>query len=256
MRALRQHPLRVSGRLLALVGWMLLFLLDYVGRVVLRPRIPRAQARARWLQACCRRTLRVLEVTVATRGSVPDRGLIASNHLGYLDVVVLSSITPVVFVAKRDVRHWPVFGWFAWLANTLFVDRTRRGDVARLNRELAEVLGHGVPVVLFAEGTSSDGQRVLPFKSALLEPALQSSHPLWAALVRYEVADGLVGRDVCYWGDMTLVPHLINLVSKRRVQAIVSFAAIDRRPTHRKDLARRLHTEVVRLKDEAAGQLG
>jgi 1-acyl-sn-glycerol-3-phosphate acyltransferase len=239
------------GRLIWFAGELLLFFLDYVVNVAFRPSLPLIRARALWLQVSCRRTLRILNVKIKTNGPVPIRGLIVSNHLSYLDILVLSAITPAVFVSKAEVKHWPVFGWFARLSGTLFVNRTRRSDVARLNEQIAHVLEAGVPVVLFPEGTSSDGRKVLPFKSSLLEPALQQDHPLCAALIRYSVNDGLASEDVCYWGDMTFLPHFLNLLSKRRVRVSVSFTPIEETPACRKDLARHLHAEIVRMKEGA-----
>ena len=107
----------------------------------------------------------------------------------------------------------------------------------------------GALVVLFPEGTSSDGKTVLPFKSSLLEPAIRQAHPLSAGLIEYALEDGDVGHEVCYWKDMTLVPHLINLCSKRAVQASVHFTQLREGNADRKQLARQLHAEVLRMKN-------
>jgi 1-acyl-sn-glycerol-3-phosphate acyltransferase len=251
MTALLRHPLRVTGRLLWLGGDIVLFLLSYVVTVALRRGGPHITARTRWLQASSRRTLRILGLRIHTEGPIPTQGLIVSNHLSYLDVLVLSSITPVVFVAKSEVARWPIFGWFARLAGTLFVRRSHRADVVRLNREIVDLFAGGVPIVLFPEGTSSDGRRVLPFKSSLLEPARQLNPPLYAALIDYEVTEGVTSREVCYWGDMTLLPHLINLLSKRGVRASVSLKTVAPSLTSRKALARQLHAQVSSLRQGA-----
>lgn len=255
MRAFLRHSLRVSGRLLWFAGELVLFLLDYLFNVVFRPSLPLTRARALWLQVSSRRTLRLVNVKIRTQGPVPTRGVIVSNHLSYLDFLVLSAITPAVFVSKSEVKQWPLFGRLARWSGTLFVQRARRSDVSRLNAEIAQVLDSNVPVVLFPEGTSSDGREVLPFKSSLLEPALRQSHPLCAAHIRYAVKDGEARQDVCYWGDMTLVPHLINLFSKRRVRASVSFTVIPEMPACRKELVRQLHSGVVRMKDGVAPEV-
>jgi 1-acyl-sn-glycerol-3-phosphate acyltransferase len=255
MKGYLQHPWRVLGRLFCFAGQVLLFFLDYFINVALRPGLPLTRARALWLQVSSRRTLRLLKVKVKTTGAVPLRGLIVSNHLSYLDILVLSAITPAVFVSKSEVKQWPVFGWFARLSGTLFVHRNRRSDVARLNEQIAHVLDAGVPVVLFPEGTSSDGRHILPFKSSLLEPVLRQDQPLCAALIRYSLPDGLASEDVCYWGDMTFLPHLLNLLSKRRVHVFVSFTPVERRRGGRKDLARYLHSEIVRMKEGVAGEV-
>jgi len=94
--------------------------------------------------------------------------LILSNHASWLDIVVITSLTPVVFVAKKEVAGWPIFGWLAKLQRTVFIDRERRHRTGAATQEIAERLIGGDAVVLFAEGTSSDGNRILPFRSALI----------------------------------------------------------------------------------------
>src|SRR5204862_3322826 len=99
--------------------------------------------------------------------------LLVSNHLSYLDIVVLSSIRPCVFCAVRDVARWPLFGWLAHAAGTIFVDRERKFSSPKVVNSIRDAIAGGPVVVLFPEGTSSDGSKVLPFKSALVEPAVQ-----------------------------------------------------------------------------------
>jgi 1-acyl-sn-glycerol-3-phosphate acyltransferase len=246
-----KHPWRVTVRLFWLAGEILLALLDFVINVIFAPKVPLARARALWLQQACRRVLRILNAEVTTRGPIPLKGLLVSNHLSYLDILVLSATTPAVFISKSDVKRWPVFGWFAVLSGTLFVERARRSDVARLNREVARVLDLGGLVVLFPEGTSSDGRQVLPFKSSLLEPITRLQHPLSIACIAYGLPDGDPAEDVCYWGDMTLAPHLVNLFSKSKVTVSVSFTRLEDSPNTRKELARHLHLQVLRLKEES-----
>jgi 1-acyl-sn-glycerol-3-phosphate acyltransferase len=174
------------------------------------------------------------------------------NHLSYLDVLVLAALTPSRFVAKSEVRNWPVFGWFACLAGTIFVERNKRSQVARSAEEMAAALQQGSLMVLFPEGTSSGGETVLPFKSSLLEPATRNSQPVTAGLIAYDLIDGDVSEEVCYWKDMTLLPHLINLLSKSIVHAVVCFTEARQETRDRKILARQLHSEVLRLKTAVA----
>jgi 1-acyl-sn-glycerol-3-phosphate acyltransferase len=248
MRGFCRRPFRVLFRLLWLAGEISLAMLDFLVNVLFQRQMPLTKARTLWLQQACRRVLRVLSVDVKTRGPIPLKGLLVSNHLSYLDILVISSITPAVFISKSEVRRWPIFGWFARLSGTLFVDRGRRADVSRLNLELARVLDEGALVVLFPEGTSSDGREVLPFKSSLLEPITRFEHPLTIACLGYTLAEGRPGEEVCYWGEMTLVPHLLNLLSKRCVNASVLFTAFGQPTLCRKTLARNLHLEIVRMK--------
>jgi 1-acyl-sn-glycerol-3-phosphate acyltransferase len=192
--------------------------------------------------------LRIFKLKPQVTGAIPASGLLVCNHLSYLDVLVLAALAPCVFVAKHDVKHWPILGWFARLAGTIFVHRDKRSLVWETTREIQTALQAGLLVVLFPEGTSSGGETVLPFKSSLLEPAAPNSHPLAAGCLSYGIDDGDAGEEVCYWKDMTLVPHLINLLSKRAVHASVRLRAIREGHSDRKELARQLRAEVLRLK--------
>jgi 1-acyl-sn-glycerol-3-phosphate acyltransferase len=253
MTGLFTHPLRVAGRLVWLAAEVgaasVSFVLGWLPGGAEHSRLER---RALWLQRSCRRVLRILNVDIQVAGPVPQEGLLISNHLSYLDILVLSSLTPALFVAKREVRGLPVFGWLAAWGGTLFIDRERRSDVARLNQEIKTVLRNKVVLVLFPEGTSSDGQTVLPFKSSLLEPAAQGNHDLSVSRISYCLRDGKVEEEVCYWRDMTMLPHVINLLSKRAVEASVSFNRIRECSADRKELARQMHAEILRLQSVAA----
>lgn len=248
----RKNPFRVIGRLLWLAGEVLLALLDFVINVIFAPKLPLPRARSLWLQQLCRRVLRIMKAEVKTHGPIPLKGLLVSNHLGYLDILVLSAVAPAVFIASNDVKRWPVLGWCAILAGTLFARPTKRSDVTRLNREVAHALDTGALVVLFPEGTSSDGSQILPFRSSLLEPVTRLKHPLSAAFIHYSLPDGDSGEDICYSANSTLVSHLVKLFSKSRIRAGVSFVRLEQGPHDRKELARSLHSQVTRLKESSA----
>lgn len=180
--------------------------------------------RAEWLHQSCCAGLRRLGIPAATQGSFPARGLLISNHLSYLDILVYSSLSPCVFVSKKEVRSWPIFGLMAQMAGTVFIDRNRSADARRVNSEMQKALASGVVVVLFPEGTSSDGSTVLPFRPALLEAALGAGEPVTPAHLSYEVAGGNPQTDVAYWGKMSFVPHLLRLLSRRGIRARICFA--------------------------------
>jgi 1-acyl-sn-glycerol-3-phosphate acyltransferase len=252
VKAWLKHPFRVTGRLLWLGAELTLAALGFVWSCAFRAPDRLPAARASWLQRSSRRVLRVVQVKTQAIGPIPARGLLVSNHLSYLDILVLASRVPAVFVSKYEVKFWPVFGWFASLAGTIYVRRERRTDTARVTRQIDDVLRSNVLVILFPEGTSSSGETVLPFKSSLLEPAAQQTHALSVGLIRYELDDGDPTEEICYWRDMTLVPHLLNLLTKRTVRAFVRFAAVQNGSTDRKELARLLHAEVLKLKAPSA----
>ncbi len=251
--ALSKHSLRAPLRALWLAGEILLVAIRYFIECPPWSKTSTVSAKARWLQRSCRRTLRIFVAEVEQCGELPASGLLVSNHLSYLDILVLSSLRPVVFVAKQDVKSWPVFGWFAAMAGTIFVDRDRRTHVGQINRDIEETMNSGVLVVLFPEGTSSGGDTVLPLKSSLLEPAAQPIHPLSVVLIQYELEDGDASEEVCYWKDMTLLPHLINLLCKSAVRVRLSCVRIDPPAANRKELARQLHSELLRLQERDAG---
>lgn len=126
---------------------------------------------------------RLLGIRIHVDGELP-RGrpaLIVANHVSWLDIPVLSAVAPVSFVAKSEVGTWPFVSWLAKLQRTVFVDRKRRIDVGRVAGTMRDRLAQGDTLILFAEGTSTDGNRVLPFRSALLSPAFSDRPPGEAA---------------------------------------------------------------------------
>lgn len=248
MKSWERHPLRVTGRLFWLGAELLLAAICYARHCAFRSRQSLPAERAAWLQYASQRLLRIFRVETRVSGSVPYNGLLVCNHLSYLDVLVLAAIAPSQFVAKGEVRHWPVFGWFARRAGTIFVNRHNPSQAGQSADETAAALRGGALVVLFPEGTSSGGETVLPLKSSLLEPATRQAHALTAGLIAYELSDGDVSEEVCYWKDMTLLPHLINLLSKRAIRASIGLTEVRRSSTNRKELERRLHSEVLKLK--------
>lgn len=248
MQALFRHPMRVIFRLLWLIAEFTLAALNCARCCGLSGNCSGSQ-RALWLQHTSRRMLRIFKTQFKTRGAIPKSGLLVSNHLSYVDILVIATITPAMFVAKREVKSWPVFGFFAKLAGTVFVDRERRTRVGQTTSEIETALNEGALVVLFPEGTSSNGETVLPFKSSLLEPAARQTHALFASHIQYEIDDGDVGDEVCYWRDKhTLLPHLLNLLSKKTIRAEVRFTQLREGSTDRKVLAKQLHSEILRLK--------
>jgi 1-acyl-sn-glycerol-3-phosphate acyltransferase len=203
---------------------------------------------AAWLHRWCRFACRVLGVHVTIRGSIPRCGLLVCNHLSYLDVIVLSSMRPCVFVAKRDVAGWPLFGWLARCAGTIFVDRNSRITTAGAVESMRETIANGALVVLFPEGTSSDGATVLPFKPALLESALQLGCEINAASIDYSLQAGSVADEVCYWREMTLVPHLLNLFTKPAIESKLVFAPFTASGRNRKEVARALRKQIMAMR--------
>jgi 1-acyl-sn-glycerol-3-phosphate acyltransferase len=205
------------------------------------------QTRIEVLHRWSRRTLPRMGIRVEVMGSPASAGLIASNHLSYLDILVYSAIAPCAFVAKREVRAWPAVGWIATLAGTIYVNRSRRSETHTIQPEIQSALAAGLRLFLFPEGTSSDGSRVLPFHSSLFQPAVDLQVPVSAARIQYAIPDGVAGAEACYFGTMKLFPHLVNLLGKHSVLAKVSFSSNSFLFTDRKQASVKMHEVVERL---------
>jgi len=240
--------LLAAWRAFAVVFFSACALAEIMAVILFVRREHRLATRTEWLHRWCRFACRVLGIRVTTHGAMPRSGLLVCNHLSYLDIVVLSSIRPCIFVAKRDVAAWPLFGWLARAAGTIFVDRQRPLVAAFAVNRIHVAITTGLPVVLFPEGTSSDGSTVLPFKSSLLESAVQVGCPVGTAAIAYSLDHGSVADEVCYWRDMPLLPHLVNLFFKREVRSKCSFSDPKIRVGDRKQIARALHDEVVSMR--------
>lgn len=166
--------------------------------------------------------LRRLGIRTTSRGQRPAQGLICSNHLSYLDILVYAATLPCVFVSKREVERWPMIGWFARAGGTVFVDRHSRADTGEAARQIASVLETGVPVLLFPEGTSTDGSAVQRFHPSLLEPAVQLGGEMTAAAIGYR-ARGVQEQEICWYGDAAFTPHLLRTMTREDIAAEVEF---------------------------------
>lgn len=203
--------------------------------------------RARWLHRWSRILLDRWDVHVSCAGTMPATGIVASNHLGYMDVLLFSALGPCVFISKSEVKRWPVFGILATAAGTIFVDRQRTRSTAEVNRQIESAMGSGVAVVLFPEGTSSNGATILPFRSALFEAAIRSGAIVTPAHVSYGIAEGCVEEDVCYWGEMYFAPHLLKLLCLDGVDAKIRFGRAIQGQVDRKKAASLTRESVIGL---------
>ena len=221
---------------------------DYACTTAFAPEKSKRRARAQWLHRACRRHIKIYSCDYQFAGPVPQSGLLVSNHLSYLDILVIAAITPAVFVSKSEVRGWPVIGWLTSLAGTIFIVRERRTHVGAVNQEIEAALADGVLVVVFPEGTSTNSEEILPFRSPLLEPVASGTQPIATGYLHYELEGGDARNEVCYWGDHTFFSHAVNLLSKRRVHATMRFGKFERTTVDRKELAGQLRTAVLELK--------
>ena len=246
-------PLRAAVRFFLFVILTLLLLPPYV---LCFSAWPRAHywARSTWCHMVCR----LLGLRVRAIGAANRRGtaLYAANHVSYLDIPVLAGLLDATFVAKSEVADWPLFGLLTKWGRTVFVKRSA-GEAKAQTKMLRERLGRGESLILFPEGTSTDGSGVVPFKSSLFniaENLPEETHlvvqPVSVAYVRSVDGTPLVGplTDLyCWYGDATLFPHLKRVFGLRG--AIVEVRFHETIPveasTNRKDLARRCETAVA-----------
>jgi 1-acyl-sn-glycerol-3-phosphate acyltransferase len=175
--------------------------------------------------------------------------LMVSNHLGYLDIVMMCATTPAWFISKKEVANWPGIGFVVRSVNTLFVDRERKADLLRLSRLVHEKLDQGGGVIFYPEGTSSAGEDLLPFKPSLLEPAASRSLPVHYASITYRTPEGSppAHEAVCWWGDMDFFPHLIGLMKLPEVEARITFGAEPLHHPDRKILANQLRNAIKEI---------
>jgi 1-acyl-sn-glycerol-3-phosphate acyltransferase len=174
---------------------------------------------------------RTLGLTVRQVGAMArDRPLlIVANHTSWLDIVVLGSVAPISFIAKSEVSTWPAVRTLAKMQRTIFVDRTRRSATGAMVGSIGARLGEGDPIVLFAEGTTSDGNRVFPFRSALIGAATAPEgdgafvQPAVLAYPRrFGLPPGRSGRpQIAWYGDMELGPHLWPLLRGGGIEAVL-----------------------------------
>jgi lyso-ornithine lipid O-acyltransferase len=148
---------------------------------------------------------------------------IASNHVSYADGFVLSSLFPVGFVTKKEVRGWPIVGQWMAVCRALFIDRQRKGKFPALVVEVAERLRHGADILIFFEGTSTNGEEVLPFQSAPFAAPLRTGAPIIPVTLTYTAINGervtSANRDLVYWyGDMEFLGHFWKLFGVRSVE--------------------------------------
>lgn len=182
--------------------------------------------RGAWRGMWAGRILRSLGITMVVEGRPPVSGLVVANHMGYVDVLTLGSVLPAIFVSKSEVSGWPLVGPLITRGGTVFLERGRPRAAAEVNRAIAKTLAERVPVVIFPEGTTTAGDRVLPFHGALFDSAVRQGAEIWAASVSYGFAGGQdAAGTVAYFGDDTLMPHLFRLAGKSNLIAYVRFAA-------------------------------
>ncbi|MFI4928436.1 MAG: lysophospholipid acyltransferase family protein [Burkholderiales bacterium] len=191
------------------------------------PRCSPAQREAT-VQAWAGQMLRILGVALRVEGCPPAEGplLLVSNHLSWLDILVLHAARHCRFVSKSDVKHWPLIGALATGAGTLYIEREKRRDAMRVVHHMAESLRAGEIVAVFPEGTTGDGEDLLPFHGNLIQAAISADVPVQPVALRF--VDCRTGQDSpgpLYLGDDTLLASLWRTLAGPPFEAHVRFGA-------------------------------
>lgn len=195
-----------------------------------------------------------LEITVKGDADNFAHSLIVSNHLGYIDIIVHAAIFPLRFCPKADIAKWPGLGWYLRLNRPIWVDRTSTTKAKATMEEMLETIRHGVPLIVYPEGTSSSGKDgLLPFKSTAFEAAARGPFKILPTLVRY-LDDG-DGIEVSWYADDDpLLSSIWRILGKRRIRAEVTiFDAIDPDGMDRKTMAKHVHDILEREYLKIAG---
>ena len=211
------------------------------------------ERRARWVQQSARGILTSLGIHYRVEGQPATRGLVVCNHLSYIDILVLSAAMPCFFVAKIEIGGWPFFGKAARTGGTIFVDRSSLASAMTVAEQMTErlKLPIPIPVLLFPEGTSTDGSSILRFHSRLIDPATSMGAPITTASVRYVIDGGVEERELCWYGDEAFAPHLWKVLGVTGFEAEVQFGE-PRVYTDRRTAADQTHAEITAMREQGA----
>jgi lyso-ornithine lipid O-acyltransferase len=213
--------------------------------------------RAEWLHRFSGLAMRGVGITMRVEGTFPERGVVIANHTGYLDIMTFAANHRCVFVAKSELADVPLLGWMTTMSGTVYVERGRGGSALRAKDEMEAAADAGLPIVIFPEGTTSNGTMVLPFHSGVLGQVLEAGQQVTAAYVTYRLTedngpDVTIENDVCFWGDdVSLFGHIFGLLALRGIEVKIRFAdgpiAFTADALHRKQAAIEARAAVMEL---------
>ena len=208
--------------------------------------------RSQEVQRWARRMLEIFGISLVVQGTPPVRGplLLVINHLSWLDILAVHAARHVRFVAKSNIRGWPLIGSLSTGGGTLYIERERRRDAMRLVHHMADALRAGDLIGVFPEGTTGDGHALLPFHANLLQAAISAGAPVQPAALRFALrSSGETSFAPSYVGDETLFDSVWRTLSAPPLTAFVRFGEPqDSRGRERRAWAMALHTEVDALR--------
>ncbi|VXB05300.1 1-acyl-sn-glycerol-3-phosphate acyltransferase [Enhydrobacter sp. 8BJ] len=180
------------------------------------------------IQKFCKKSLKALGIEVIALEPIPTHhALWASNHISWLDIPVVGSIVPTFFLSKAEIANWPVIGWMATTAHTLFIQRGS-GDTSKISEQMSEFLSQGSPVVFFPEATTTDGTAIKRIYGNLLQSAMDSQVLIQPIVICYVNQDGELDQNIPYYGDISLIDSVKRVLDNPPAKAyVLPLAAID-----------------------------
>ena len=228
--------------------FLVIHLVSAILKCAIFPVLP-GKLRKKLVQRWCIRLLRILKVKVVIHGDPTtlfgaQPYLLVANHISWLDIHVINSIRPVIFVAKADVSKWPIFGYLANMLGTIFLKREKLSDIKRVIQLMKDKFSNQEVVAIFPEGTSSDGKEVLPFKSNLFESAHQAHVDVLPITIQYKENNQYSDR-AAFIGDMELIDSIKNILNTDHLEVHINIA--EKLPAHftRQELASQAHQLVA-----------
>jgi 1-acyl-sn-glycerol-3-phosphate acyltransferase len=182
------------------------------------------------LKTWSRQLLAIFNIGIQIEGQQPMRGeggcLMVANHVSWLDIFVMNAIHPSQFIAKSEVRNWPIIGWISRRSGTIFIERAMRQDASKIKQRVSLLLKQGACIGLFPEGTTTDGTQVGHFHSALIQPAIDAGVKLCPIALRYQNDDGYLSSSAAFIGDTTLVQSIWRILRTPHLNALVVFTPV------------------------------
>lgn len=202
----------------------------------------------------CKHLLDIFNVSVISLGDQPpsyktaSNNMIIANHISWIDIHAINSILPLTFIAKSDIKSWPIFGYLASKGNVLFIERGKRHHATRIVDITTRHLKTGDNLCLFPEGTTTDGTEIMPFKGSVIQSAIEAQSTIWPVAIRYPHPDGGINTAVAYAGDTTMAQSIQQLLLQKspvielHFLAPISTVEIADQNISRRDLTSHIHS--------------
>ena len=230
-----------AARMALHLAWGLVLALFYPGLT----EAARRRTQRRWSHGL----LKIIDLRVAITADEAlhqlHPGIVVTNHISWLDVFVLNAVMPMRFVAKSEVRRWPVIGWLSRQVQTLYIERGNARDAVRINRQAQTLLQNGESLAVFPEGTTTDGAAVAKFHASLLQSAIDAAVPIHPVAIRYHDAMGEHSAAPAYIADVTLIGSLWSVLSCRSLHVhLFATPSLQTHDCDRRALARQAHRQI------------